>query len=102
MMWGTNEVYSDVKAMFTKMIKKHPLRVTSIVVTALSCLAIIVFVLTRQTSLDNSNAAHAQQPPIEPGSIDELVQNATANAESLVAIPIDVQHEDVEGFDEAR
>jgi hypothetical protein len=88
--------------MLFNMIKKHPLRVASVVVTVLSCLTIIAFVLTRPTSLNQSSAAHAQQPPIEPGSIDDLVQNATANGQSLVSIPIDVQHEDVQGFDEAK
>src|SRR6185295_11432052 len=31
-----------------------------------------------------------------------LVQNATANGEALVSIPVDIQHEDVEGFDQAK
>lgn len=83
------------------MFRKRSFRTATIILTVASCLAITVFLLTRRT-IPNSASVHAQQPPIEPGSIDDLVQKANANGELLVTAPMDVMHEGVEGFDDAR
>lgn len=47
-------------------------------------------------------AVKAQQGTAAPGSIDEMVQQALANGESIVTTPMTVTHDDVEGFDEAH
>jgi len=86
---------------FPKVFRKRPMRTATIILTVAACLAITVFLLTRRT-IPNSASVHAQQPPIEPGSIDDLVQNANANGQVLVTVPIEIMHEDVEGFDEAK
>ena len=65
------------------------------------CVTAIIYTLVKR-SFAEPISVHAQQLPIEPGSIDELVQNATANGEVFVSVPIEVAHEDVDGFDEAR
>lgn len=65
------------------------------------CVTAIIYILMKHTSAE-SISVHAQQLPIEPGSIDDLVQNATARGEVFVSVPIEVMHEDVEGFDDAR
>jgi len=64
------------------------------------CTTAIIYTLVKRTFAEPVSV-HAQQLPIEPGSIDDLVQNATANGEVFVSVPIEVAHEDVAGFDEA-
>jgi hypothetical protein len=38
----------------------------------------------------------------EPGSIEEMAQTAAANGQSYVGVPLLAQHEDVNGFEEAK
>lgn len=94
-------IVATISRVVPAMFRKRPLRTAINIVTVASCLAIIVFLLTKRT-VPNPTSVHAQQAPIDPGSIDDLVQNANANGQVLVTVPIEITHEDVEGFDEAR
>jgi len=82
------------------MLRKRPFRTATILLTVATCLAISVFLLTRRT-IPKSSSVHAQQPPIEPGSIDDHVQRANAEGRLLVTLPMEIMGESVEGFDDA-
>lgn len=99
----SKEIISYSMRYFALLKKSSKTRVIGLVCLAVvaSCLAIIAFFLTMRT-IPVSTSVHAQQEAIEPGSIDDLVQNANASGQLLVTVPVDIMHEDVEGFDDAR
>lgn len=84
------------------MSRKRSLRMAAILLSVVSLIVITILLGVKRTTTPESPSVHAQQPPIEPGSIDEIVQNASANGQVLVTLPVQIMHEDVEGFDEAR
>src|SRR5207249_1560013 len=55
----------------------------------------------RRTS-PTTTAVLAQQEPIEPGSIDDIVQHANAEGRLFVKHPFSVMEEEAVGFDDAR
>ncbi|MDQ3744486.1 MAG: hypothetical protein M3444_08895 [Acidobacteriota bacterium] len=73
-------------------------KVTIAVLVAIGLAALIAW----NTLPGVERTVQAQQGSPEPGSIDDLVQQATANGEVMVNSPILVSHEDVDGFDEAQ
>ena len=74
------------------------MRKTAIALSALFVLAALI----AWNSPSITQTVLAQQGLGEPGSIDYLAQQASANGESMIVNPIMPFHEDVEGFDEAR
>ena len=73
------------------------MRKTAIALVLIGIAALIVWNTPRI-----SQTVLAQVGSPEPGSIDALAQQATANGESMIVAPIMPFHEDVEGFDEAK
>jgi len=74
---------------------------TAFIVSVAACVLLVSVVLNRR-SVPPAPIAHAQQPPIEPGSIDDRVQKAIINGKFSVTVPLEIMHEDVDGFDDAK
>ena len=69
------------------------MRKTAIALVLIGIAALIIWNTPRITQ-----TVVAQVGSPEPGSIDALAQQATANGESMIIAPIMPFHEDVEGF----
>jgi hypothetical protein len=63
-------------------------------------LGVAALVGTKANSSTGQNTIRMEAA--EPGSIEELAQEAAANGQSYVGAPLLVQHEDVNGFEEAK
>ena len=85
---------------FTTIFRKRLLRTATITLIVATCFAIVVFLLTRRT-IPSSSSVHAQQEPIEPGSIDDIVQQANAQGRLFMKVPMAIMGESDDGFDEA-
>ncbi|HEY2961850.1 MAG TPA: hypothetical protein VGJ37_05505 [Pyrinomonadaceae bacterium] len=83
------------------MFDRRSLRITAVAVLVVALVALVGTLINRRSG-QPSPIAHAQQPPVEPGSIDDLVQRANANGDHSATLPIEIMHEDVDGFDDAR
>ena len=83
------------------MFSRPSLILAAFLISIVACVVAVSIVLNRR-SIPPGPVVHAQQPPIEPGSIDDLAQKASANGKFSVTIPLEIMHEDVDGFDDAK
>jgi len=74
----------------------------SLIIAAFIVSVGLVGVVLNRRSVPPVPIVHAQQTPIEPGSIDDTVQKAIANGKFSVTVPLEIMHEDVDGFDDAK
>jgi hypothetical protein len=70
---------------------------TSVLILVLIGITVALLAFGKGAAQESSSLESA-----EPGSIDEIVIDAMANGESQVSMPLAVEHEDVNGWDEAR